>query len=450
MKNLKESGMLILAIVCIALSGCITQQEIEISEKDGYTQQMGPVYVGCGWSIDNDAIEAVNEAASLVSSELGEKSPEYVILFSTVGYDSEVVLGEVNKIFPNAQVYGGTSCAAVMTKNGYHAGEVGSLALMGVSSENISFGVGGADLDKEDSPREAGGKAITEAVKNAGREGETPAIVLITAAPGEEEEILLGIEDVIGEDIPIIGGSSGDNTIEGYWKQFVNDKVYSNGVSLTAIFTDLKIGFAFEAGYLVSENVGNITKAVGRTIYEIDNKSAAEVYNNWTNGEVIGEILEKVTEGEVSILSESTFYPLAKVLTGTDGSIHYLSIHPLSVNLSDKSLTVFADVNEGDKIQLMHGDWNLLLNRAHSTPQKALENGDIGKGEGAFGIYDFCAGTMLGIPESERPMMPLLVEDTIGIPFIGTFTFGEQGYISGVGNRHGNLVNSMVIIGEEN
>ena len=453
MKNLKEGGIMMLVIASMVLCGCTTQQEIEISEKDEDTQQMGPVYVGYGWSIDNDAIKAVDEAASLVISKLGENSPEYVILFSTVGYDSEVVLEEVNKFFPNAQVYGGTSCAAVITKDGYHAGEVGSLALMGVSTENISFGVGGADLDEENSPREAGKKSVTEAVKNAGREGETPMIVLITAAPGEEEEILLGIEDVIGEDIPIVGGSSGDNTIEGYWKQFVNDKVYSNGISLTAIFTDLKIGlkigFAFEAGYLVSENLGNITKAEGRTIYEIDNKPAAEVYNNWTGGEVIGETLENTTEGEITILSESTFYPLAKVFTGTDGSIHYLSIHPLSVNLSDKSLTVFANIEEGDEIQLMHGDWNLLLNRARSTPQNALDNGNIDKGEGSFGIYTFCAGTMLGIPESERPMMPLLVEETIGIPFIGTFTFGEQGYLTGVGNRHGNLVNSMIIFGGE-
>jgi hypothetical protein len=136
-------------------------------------------------------------------------------------------------------------------------------------------------------------------------------------------------------------------------------------------------------------------------------------------------------------------------LSGHYRSIHYLSIHPLSVNLSDKSLTIFANVEEGDEIQLMHGDWNLLLNRAHSTPQNALENGKIDKGEGSFGIYTFCAGTMLGIPESERPMIPLLVEETIGVPFIGTFTFGEQGYLTGVGNRHGNLVNSMIIFGGE-
>jgi len=34
-----------------------------------------------------------------------------------------------------------------------------------------------------------------------------------------------------------------------------------------------------------------------------------------------------------------------------------------------------------------------------------------------------------------------------GAPFLGTFTFGEQGPILGAGNRHGNLMISCIIFG---
>jgi hypothetical protein len=45
--------------------------------------------------------------------------------------------------------------------------------------------------------------------------------------------------------------------------------------------------------------------------------------------------------------------------------------------------------------------------------------------------------------------MPSLINNVLeGACFIGTFTFGEQGYLSGVGNVHGNLVNSMIIFGK--
>jgi len=332
---------------------------------------------------------------------------------------------------------------AVITKDGFHTNNGRALALMGISSSRITFGVGGADINQFSSPREAGKEAIRKAIQNAGKEGESPQIILITASPGNEESVLQGIEDVIGKNVPIIGGSSGDNDLSGKWKQFVNNKVYSNGVALTAIFTNLKIGWGYEAGYLRTSRNGTITKAEGRVIYEIDNQPAAEIYNEWTDG-VISEKLE--TGG--NILSETTFHPLAKIVQN-NGEEHYISIHPLSVNPPNKSLTVFANVEEGDKVMLMYGNWEVLLNRAQSTPHKVMENNNILPGEAYFGVYTFCAGTMLAIPESERNKIPLLISTEIGnVPFIGTFTFGEQGPI-GESNYHGNLVNSIILFTEQ-
>jgi hypothetical protein len=103
-------------------------------------------------------------------------------------------------------------------------------------------------------------------------------------------------------------------------------------------------------------------------------------------------------------------------------------------------------MNAGDVFVLLEGNWEILLNRFRTTPSKAMEKFNIKKGEGYFAIYTYCAGTMLAIPEKERPKIPSLVKETIGeIPFIGTFTFGEQGFVEGIGNHHGNLVNSIVI-----
>jgi len=398
--------------------------------------------VAYGFSTKDSEIEAVAEAVSMIKTKL--PNPDYLILFSTVGYDSEVVLREVNKLLPNTKVYGGTSMLAVITKNGWHQGSKASLAMLAISSPKITFGVGGANIDDYPSAKEAGKAAIQNAIRNAGKEGEYPQLVLITSSPGSEEEVIEGIEEVIGWGIPIIGGSSGDNDLSGKWKQFANDKVYSKGISLTAIFTDLKIGYFYEAGYETKKENGTITKAKGRVIYEINNRPAAEVYNEWCNGCVA----EKVETGGM-VLTEATFWPFAKIIK-TERGIYYLSIHPLSINATDKSISVFANVNTGDEILLMHGDWQLLLNRAKTTPQKALNSKNIGKNEAIFAIYTFCAGTINAIPPEERPKIPLFVSETIGedVPFIGTFTFGEQGPL-GVRNHHGNLINSIVLFSEK-
>jgi hypothetical protein len=404
------------------------------------------ISVGCGWSDNNDEVKAAEEAVSSVKTQLEGESPEFAIFFSTVGYDSDKVLSEVRRLLPDVQIYGGTSCLAVQTKEGFHVGEKGSLALLAVASKNISFGVGGVSIDDFTSAREAGKAAIQAAIDAAGEKGASkPKIVLMTGSVGHEEELLAGIEEVIGKDVPVLGGSAGDNTITGEWKQFANGDVYSNGISLTAIYTDLKVGWAYEAGYLRSENRGTITRAEGRIIYEIDNQPAAEVYNDWTGDTVVAEELE--TGG--SILSDASYYPLAKIIKN-EGKEYTLSIHPLSINATDHSLEVFANVEEGDEVLLMHGDWELLLNRALTTSTKALESESLSKEDVSFGVYTYCAGTVLAIPEDERPKMPVLVKTAIGdAPFIGTFTFGEQGHIRGVGNLHGNLVNSMIVFTEK-
>jgi len=396
------------------------------------------------WSTNTDESLAAEEIANTLKNRLTEE-PDFIFLFATVDYDVNKLINEIKKRLPNTKIYGGTSCLAVLTPDGYIKGEAGSVAALGVKSKDITFGVGYASLDNM-TAREAGRKAILNAIANAGNPSGKPKIIFMTAAPGQEEEIIAGIEEVVGSDVPIFGGSSGDNDISGKWKQFANDKVLSNGVALAVMYTDLTIGYAYEAGYIITKYRGTITRGEGRVIYEIDGRPAAEVYNEWTNG-LISEELEK--GGRVwGIIEKATFYPIAKVLTTKEGKLFYLAMHPLAVNATDKSISVFANVNTGDKVALMIGDWEILLNRFYTTPRLAMATFDIERNEPIFAIYTFCAGTMLVIPEDEREKMSLLIKEAIGenVPFVGTFTFGEQGHVPEIGNLHGNLVNSIVMI----
>lgn len=447
-KKIIVSVIAVLLLMLAAFScGCIDKEGTVLVIKDHEEKQREElhIHVGCGWSVNNDETKAVEEAVYSVKAELEDKTPDFAVLFSTVGYNPDKVLNEVKRLLPGVQIYGGTSCLAVQTRDGFHAGDNGSLALLAVATEAITFGVGGVSIDEFSSAKEAGKAAIQAAIDAAGEKGaRAPKLVLMTGSVGREEELLAGIEEVIGKDVPVLGGSAGDNDITGKWRQFANERVYSNGISLTAIYTDLKVGWAYEAGYLRSENTGTVTRAEGRIIYEIDNQPAAEIYNDWTGGLVTEELK---TGG--SILSVASYYPLARIIR-KDGKEYTLLIHPRSINAIDHSLEVFANIEEGTEVLLMHGDWELLLNRARTTPTKALESESISKEDVSFGIGTYCAGTMLAIPEEERPKIPVLVKTAIGdAPFIGIFTFGEQGHIRGVGNLHGNLVNSMIVFSEE-
>ncbi|MEM2874863.1 MAG: FIST N-terminal domain-containing protein [Candidatus Hadarchaeales archaeon] len=394
---------------------------------------------GYGWSTNGDPFEAVSEAAEKVREVMGENEPGFLFLFCSSRYDEDAVLQETRRQFPGAKVYGGTSSLGVMTSAGFHLSDNGSLVIMGIHSSRITLGVGHASFD-ELPPENAGEVAVRRAMEDAGREGEMPAIILVTMAPGNEEAVLSGIAGVVGENVPVFGGSSADDDLSGKWKQFANDTVLSNGVALAAVFTDLCTCYHYATVYEVTEREGTITSAQGRTIYEIDGLPAAEVYNSWTGG----LISEKLENGG-SIIVEASYWPLAKVVRGPIGRTFRVSMHPVYVE--NGAITVYAEVENGMKVSLLHGSWELLLNQSGRTAKKASE---MCTGRGIFAIFTHCAGTMMAIPEDERPKIPLLVAQGIGeTPFIGAFTFGEQGFVEDVGNVHGNLTDWILFFSEE-
>lgn len=407
------------------------------------------VTVGYGWSIKSNVKEAVQEAVSSVLNEFEDESPEYAILFSTSKYDSDELISEIRRLLPNTKVQGGTVMLGMFTKDGYHIGESGSLALLAISSDKIDIGVGGADVDMLPSAQEAGKQAISSALRDIGREGEKPKLIYMVGSFTNEQALIAGIEEVVGEDVPIVGGSAFDEEGVGAWRQFVNDTVYTNGVAVTAFFTDLTIAWAYEAGYEKTGKRGTVTKSDGAIIYEIDGRPALEVYDEWSGG-LVSRVSAGSEEETIIEIEQTALLPLAKVMTGTHGEISYVPMHPYVWNFTDKSVGTGVNVEVGDVVTVMHGTWEANLNHVQSTPTKALEGWGMEKGEAYFAIYNYCLGKMLTLPAKEREKIPLLLNNVLGgTPFIGGNTGGEQGFLEGIGNVHAGLVNSIIIFGPE-
>ena len=64
--------------------------------------------------------------------------------------------------------------------------------------------------------------------------------------PGSEEGVVGGIA-ARHPGVPVVGGSPGDNTIEGYWKAFANGRVLEDSAVVAALYA--KVGYAFGSGY---------------------------------------------------------------------------------------------------------------------------------------------------------------------------------------------------------
>lgn len=319
---------------------------------------------------------------------------------------------------------------------------------MTVTSNEITFGVGSANVSDFPSIREAARAAVARAIKNAGKSvKESPKAVLLTPTKAVEEEVVGGVESVVGKKTLILGGTAGGPD----WAVFGGNAVYGNGVSTAVIYTKLKVGYMFEGGFDVREPIsGIVTRADGQDIVEIDNRPAVDVYDEWLGGEIGRMHREGAPSDQVKELL--TLHPLYRKLTAPNGKVYPLFTHswPKDKTLKDKCISTSTKIKVGERIHLSRGSWEILLNRIGNLPRNAKINGKISQdAKPILAIGYICAGVMGTIPESERAKMPVLINYANNdAPFIAPFTWGEQGHLPGIGCKHGNLLTGFLVISD--
>ncbi|QDG52835.1 hypothetical protein FIV42_19415 [Persicimonas caeni] len=390
-------------------------------------------------STTTDGNRAIEEAYEAIVSELGG-APDVLFLYASVEYDAAAINARLAELAEGAAIHGGTSCQGVMTQQGMFGEDGRGLALMALSDPEGAYGVGMAHIG--DDPKGAAGEAVQQALGASGRIGEVPELIWVTAEPGSEEDVIAGIEALVGPKVPVLGGSAADNEVAGNWFQFANGEVSSNAVVVTAMFPSSQVGFSFHSGYEPTGHTGTVTRADDRILYEIDGRPAAEVYNEWTDGAVSDEL-----DGGGNVLAKTSLHPLGREVGQLESTSYFQLSHPDQVT-EDGALTLFSRVEEGEKLVHMTGTIDSLTTRAARVAQAALETTFRDSDEVAGALVIYCAGCMLTVQDRIDEVSDGLNEALGGKPYLGAFTFGEQGCFIGGENRHGNLMISVVTLYE--
>ncbi len=383
--------------------------------------------------------EAIAECLDAIGRRL-DGAPHYVMVQTNADHDIATIRAMIVERFPEVSIHGGTSCLGAMTGEGMVGGQGRGLALFAIHDPDGAYG--SACMPPTESPHADAAKALDAALDDAGQPGELPALIWVTAAPGHEESVIAGLESVVGPDIPIVGGSSADNAIEGRWAQFSHGAQCRQGMVISVLFPSVAVGSAFRSGYSATDRSAVVTRAAGRTVYELDGKPARTVYAAWLDG-----ALSDLPDNEcVNILGRSSLHPLGRTIGELGGAkVHRLS-HPESVT-PEGALTLFTEVAEGDELILMTGSQETLVNRAARVVESAARIAEIDAQDVSGAIVVYCAGCMLAVRERLDDVIAG-INDALGAkPMIGAFTFGEQGQVLAGTNCHGNLMISAVVFG---
>jgi len=414
--------------------------------------------VGTGWSSSDDPRRALGEAAAMaLQGKAG--APDFVILFASAGSDAKAIHAAARETFgARTQIFGGTSDSRAVvtdkglvnvTNRGYElaTGEgARGLALMTITSPEIAFGASAVDPTAYSSVREAASVAVLRAVHRAGKTlQDRPKVVLTCPTIGIEDDMLEGIQSVLGRDVIVLGGTAGGPT-PAVWG---GGDSYEKGFSLALLYTDLTVGWTFEGGFDVTDaHQGRVTAVDGQGIVQIDGRPALDVYDEWLGGEITRLVREV---GKLDTVRDLlTLHPIYRRYRSAEGHDLFLFSHPWPKDptLRDRTVMTSTRIREGETVFLSHGTWETLLNRIGALPKNALVRGGLNVAERPLlGIGFLCGGVMGAIPEVERRKIPILLNYSSNqAPFIANFTWGEQGLLPGIGAKHGNLTTGFLVI----
>ena len=382
--------------------------------------------------------EVTEVAIANVLAKLGDVKPSFLVLHMAATHNADVARSLLTSKFDNSiPIHGGTSCLGVMTGDGASIEDSCGLGIATFEDIDGDFGTGIADLG--DDPFAAAARATRAALTQAARDGEAPELIWLTAAPGAEEAVLSGVESVVCKDCRIVGGSAADNSISGDWFVFDGVEKHGNGVIVSVMFPSGSCSSAYQSGYAPTKTSGVATKTEGRRVFEIDGAPAKQVYANWTGGAVCPS---SPAEPE-AILAASTFSPLGRPSAEVADVPFFLLAHPATV-YPDDSVEFFADIEEGEELHLMTGGIESLTSRAGRVAAQAVEQTEESVA-GALVIY--CGGCMLAVQDHMDGVASGIDKALNGAPFLGVFTFGEQGPVLNCDNRNGNLMISCITFG---
>jgi hypothetical protein len=372
---------------------------------------------------------------SLLDAELAgaDIRPQMVFAFYGCEHDDWMLHRYLSGRFPDAAHLGGSSFGGVMTHRGVmDSSSIGVLLI----EDSGDFGVAAARLDAD--AASTAERLLLQALANCGCSGELPELIWIYQPPGREEAVIEGLRRVVGDRCPIVGGSSADNDVGGHWRQLGPDGPMSDGLIVGVLFPSSRIGYAFQSGYEPAGPSGVITAVTGREILSIDGKPAAGVYNEWIGGRIDQQLLHGG-----SILAGTTMFPLATDSGRVDGVSHYLLMHP-EMATSTGALRTFRNAESGARLYAMKGDRARLVDRAGRVAGQAVRMLPQSDSDAAGALVVYCGGCKMAIGEDIHKVSAAVSSQLGDAPFIGCFTFGEQGRLLDR-NVHGNLMISAVV-----
>lgn len=364
---------------------------------------------------------SVSEIEKVLSNAIADEfQPTLAIVFMSVKQDRQAISNLL--LSKNIDVFGATSCGEFV--DGHQS--VGEIAILLLELSKHYYSIIFEDIGNR-SLEETTSYLATAALKQF----TNPSLIVCSTGVNKQgtffkgEEMVTLLKHSLGTDKLFFGGMAGDDWALNGSYVFTNHKETDDGmVALVLDANKINLTGMAITGWKPLGITRTVTKSINNLLYEIDGRSAVELYLKYLGKE------DKITQNNYNIFEELSFeYPF---IVERDGNETLLK-SPMKIDDQEKALVMDLPMPEGTKFWFTNPpDFDIVeevIEKATKLKQDTDEKAD------ALLIFS-CAGR-------EPILGPMVTDENDGIaktwqaPMAGFFTYGEFGRVlNGQQNFH--------------
>ncbi len=224
-------------------------------------------------------------------------------------------------------------------------------------------------------------------------------------------ELVKGLNTIGKENVIITGGLAGDgDRFKETWI-IINDEIHKDHIAAIGLYgNEIQIGFASRGGWDIFGPERYITRSKGNILYELDGQPALTLYKEYLGERASG------------LPSTGLLFPLA--IHEDHEQTRLLVRTILAVDENEQSLIFAGDVPTGYRAQLMHANFDRLIESAGETGKIAtIKNKSAGP---ILAVAISCVGRRLLLGErTEEETESLLETLPKGTKQLGFYSYGE-------------------------
>lgn len=358
-------------------------------------------------SMEKDSFRAGKEAAEQISINL-PGDPDMLWVFGASSYDQQKLLEGIHSVWSDIPLIGCTTDGEISSSGLSEE----SVVILALATDTVKFHIAHAPSISQDSY--LAGTRIGKAFKNLNCRY---IQIFSDGLTGNATKIVAGIQAILGKEIKIAGGTSGDKGLFIHSSQYFNDQVLTDSIVAVAFAGDLVFGTGYGCGWFPVGTPKQVTRSEGNALYELDGQPALQVYEKF-----LGKYASQLPAVGVE-------YPLG--ILGLDEENEedgFLCRATMGVNRRENSIIFAGDVPQGAHIKMTMGNEKDLIDAARKAAQDALTDmkGDSGKVQPKILFVFSCMARkiVLGSKTGEEISE---IRKIVGyeVPVIGFYTYGE-------------------------